>query len=136
MAKFIFKDASLVVNGVDLSDHVISVTLTYEADPQEDTAMGDDTRSRLMGLKDWRMDARFQQNFDSGSVDETLFALIGAAPFTVTLKPTSGAVSPTNPSFSGSAVLPSYNPLDGEVGAIAIVSASFMASGDLTRSTS
>lgn len=135
MAAFVFKDGSLVVNSVDLSDHVRSMTLNYSGDLQEETSMGDDTRKRLSGLKDWSVDVTFKQDFDSGSVDATLFSLIGAASFTVTMKPTSAAVSATNPSFSGSAVLETYPPLDGAVGDLAEVSATFQAAGDLTRAT-
>ena len=135
MAEFVFTDASVVVNAVDLSDHVRQVTLNYSAELQDDTAMGDDTRSRIGGLKDWSMEVEFNQDFAASEVDVTLFGLVGTT-FTVTLKPTSGAVSATNPSYSGTGILESYPPMGGSVGDIATTSITIQAAGTLTRATS
>lgn len=135
MANFVLTDASVVVNSVDLSDQVRQVTLTVEADVQENTAMGDTFRSRLGGLKDWSVEIEFNQDFAASEVDATLWPLIGTVT-TVTIKPTSGAVSATNPSFSGSAILSEYPPLDGSVGDVATASVTFEGAGTLTRATS
>lgn len=135
MAFVVLKDASLVVNSVDLSDHIKQVTLNYSAEVLEDTAMGADTKSRVAGLKDWSLEVEFYQDYAASKVDATLFTLVGASSFAVTLKPTSDAVSATNPSFSGSAVLPEYTPVSGEVGQLSTVSVTFEADGDLTRAT-
>ena len=99
MATFVYTDASVVVNSVDLSDHVKSCSLNYEAEMLDDTVMGDTTRSNMAGLLNWSIDVDFLQDFASAKVDATLFTLVGAAAFTVVLKPTSGSVSSTNPSF-------------------------------------
>ena len=136
MATFVYTDASVVVNSVDLSDHVKSCTLNYEAEMLDDTVMGDTTRSNIAGLLNWSIDVEFLQDFASAKVDATLFTLVGAAAFTVTVKPTSGSVSATNPSFSGSAVLESYPPMSGSVGDLETASAPFRSAGTLTRATS
>lgn len=134
MANFVLTDASVVVNAVDLSDQVRQVTVSVEADVQENTAMGDTYRSRLGGLKDWSLEIEFNQDFAAGEVDATLWPLIGT-PTTVTVKPTSAAVSATNPTFSGSAILNSYPPLSGSVGDVSTASVSFQGAGTLTRAT-
>lgn len=136
MAEFVLKDASLVVNSVDLSDHVNSVTINYSAEIQDKTAMGDDSRTKLAGLKDFSIDVEFNQDHAASNVDATLFPLIGAAAFTVVVKPTSGSVSATNPSYSGSCLLESYAPIGGGVGDKASTTISMPGSGDLTRATS
>lgn len=137
MAAFVLTDAEIVVNSVDLSDYVLSATLNYGADLQEDTSMGDTTRTRLAGLKDWSLEVTFKQDFDSGAVDDTLFSLVGAAAFPVTCKGVAGsATSATNPKFSGSAVLESYPPFGNGIGELAQVSVTFQGSGTLTRATS
>ena len=136
MATFVYTDASVVVNTVDLSDHVKSCSVNYEAEMLDDTVMGDTTRSNIAGLLNWSMDVEFLQDFASAKVDATLFALVGSASFTITVKPTSGSVSATNPSFSGSAVLESYPPMTGSVGDLETVSATFRSAGTLTRATS
>ena len=133
MALLVFKDASVVVNSVDLSDHVRSVAIKYEADTIESTAMSATTKTRISGLLDWSIDVEFAQDYAAAKVDATLFSLIGAAAFTITVKPTSGAVSATNPSFSGSALLANYEPVSGKVGDLGTAKASFKAAGVLTR---
>lgn len=134
MASFAFTDASVVINAVDLSDHVRSVTLNVEAEDLEDTAMGDTFRSRIGGLKDWSVDIEFNQDFASSEVDATIFTILGTV-VTVTVKPTSAAVSTTNPSYSGSVLISEYNPLDGSVGDLATTSVSWPGAGTLTRAT-
>ena len=134
MAKHVLTDASLVINSVDLSDHVRSVTLSYEAELQDDTTMGDDTRTNLGGLKNWSMDVEFTQDYASGKVDATLWGIIGTA-VTVVLKPTSGAVAATNPSYSGSGVIGSYSPIGNSVGDLAVAPVTIAAAGTLTRAT-
>lgn len=135
MAKFVFTDASLVINSVDLSDHVQSVTLNYEAELQDDTTMGDDTRTNLGGLKNWSMDVQFAQDFAANEVDATLFSIVGTA-VTCVLKPTSGAVSSTNPSYTGSGIIASYNPLGNSVGDLATAPVTIAPAGTLARATS
>lgn len=116
MGKMVLKDASLTLNAVDLSDHVKQITLNYKAELQDKTAMGDDGRARIAGLKDWDADIEFYQDYAASSVDATLFPLVGATGITVVIKPTSGAVSATNPSYTGVGVLESYQPVGGTVG--------------------
>ena len=135
MAKFVLTDASLVINSVDLSDHVTSVTLNYEAELGDDTTMGNDTRTNLGGLKNWSIDVEFTQNFASGKVDATLWGIVGTS-VAIVLKPTSGAVSTTNPSYSGNGVIGSYSPIGNSVGDVAMAPVTIAPAGTLTRATS
>jgi len=135
MADIVATDVSVVMDSNDVSDHVTSVSFTYLGEPQENTAMGDSTRSRIPGLKDWNVTVEFNQDYAAAGVDAIVFPLVGTT-FTVTIKPTSSAVSATNPSFSGTAYLENYNPIQGSVGEVMTTSISMLASGDLTRATS
>lgn len=132
MAEFVFTDADISINSVDLSDHVRQVTLNYEAETQDDTVMGDDTRSVAGGLKNWSMQIEFNQDFAAAKVDKTLFDIVGTAVVCV-LKPTSGAVSATNPSFTGTGLIQNYNPMGGSVGDQAIAPVTIQAAGTLVR---
>lgn len=134
--EFVLKDASVTINAVDLSDHVRQVTVTHGADLPDRTAMGDDSRRRLPGLKDWSMTVEFNQDFDASEVDATLSSLVGAASFAVILRPDSSAKSTTNPEYTGSALLESYPILSGGIGDAAVASVSFQGDGDLARATS
>lgn len=135
MATYSATDMSVVFNSVDLSDHVRKVSLDYSADALDDTVMGTGgTHSQRGGLKAWAVDVEYLQDHTGSSVDATLFPLVGTTA-TLTLKPTSSAVSATNPRFFGTALLLSYKVFDAEVGALAVAVAHFENAGALTRAT-
>lgn len=138
MATTILDNAFVEFDSVDLSSYVRSVTLSYEAETGDDTAMGDDTRSNLAGLKNWSAEVEFNQDYTSSAVDDTLFAKVGTSA-TLTIRPDAGTASSTNPEYSGDAVLTSYPPIGGSVGDVHTTTASFVPGGSsptLTRSTS
>jgi len=136
MSEIVLKDASVVVNSVDLSDHISSVTINYSAEITDKTAFGATARSRIAGLKDFSVDLEFNQDYASSNVDATLFPLVGAAAFAIVIKPTSGSVSATNPSFTGNVLVETYSPLAGAVGELNKTSVSLPGDGDMTRATS
>lgn len=136
MAVLVLTDAFVSINAVDLSEYVRQVTLDYKADLQEDTAMGDSTRSRVGGLKDWSLQVEFNQDFAAAKVDATLFPLVGTT-FAVIVRPVKGvAVSATNPNYTGTGILESYPPLGNSVGDLATTSITIQAAGTLSRATS
>ena len=146
MAAFVLTDANVRVGGtqgaandagvVDLTTFVMSCTLNYTGDLQEETSMGTDgTRSRLSGLKDWSLEMTMKQDFDPGGPDDTLFDLVGGDKAFIQVTANGGTVGSTNPIYSGLAVLQDYSPLSGSVGELSTTPANFMASGPLERAT-
>lgn len=135
MATFVLTDADVTVNSVNLSDWITSVTLSIEVDDQEDTAMGDTYRSKVGGLKEWTLDVDFNADFASSAVDQTVWPLLGTS-VAVTVKPTSGTTSATNPQYSGNVLVTEYSPIDGDVGDLATTSVSWPGTGTLSRATS
>lgn len=135
----VFTDAYVLINAVDLSDHVKSVRLTYGSELQEDTAMGDDTKSSASGLKDWTIEIEFYQDYAAGKVDATLFPLVGGAAVAFELRDDkSEVVGVNNPKFTGTGVVESYQPVGGSVGEMAMTSATLRPGGTtptLTRAT-
>ena len=137
MATFVLYDASLTVAGVDLSDHVRSVTVDAGQNMADDTAMGDAFVSNTAGLATWSVSVEFLQDYASSKVDATLEPLLGiGTTAALVVKPTSGSVSSTNPSYSGTGILESYNPIGGSVGDQAMASAPFHSASALNRNTS
>lgn len=134
MATFVFTDGRVEINAVNLSSLVRKVTLTPSADAQESTAMGATYRARLGGLKDWKVEVEFNQDYAASLVDVTLFPLLGTT-FTVKIRPTTGAISTTNPEYQGTGLLTEYTPIDGSVGDLATAKVSIMGAGTLTRAT-
>ncbi len=135
MAKFVLNDASVTINSVDLSDHISSVTLDITADEVISTSMGDDFNTRLGGLKDGSLALEFQNDFAASEVDATLWPLLGTV-VTFEVKPTSSAVSATNPKYSGSVLVNNVQPLANGVGELATMSVTFPTSGTIARATS
>ena len=117
MAIYNLRDASVVYNSVDISNRVRSVTVTMNAEDLDATAMGATSRAHVPGLRDDRFELELFQDHAAGSVDATFSAQLGvAAGVVIVVKPTSAAVSATNPSFTATVVLLDYSALGGEVG--------------------
>ncbi|MDP8928673.1 MAG: radical SAM protein [Actinomycetota bacterium] len=137
MATFVLTDAHISIAGVTLSDHGNQVTISYEAETQDDTVFGDGTRSEVGGLKNWSVEIQFLQDYASGSVDATLFPIVGSA-VSWEVRPTSAARSATNPGYNATGVVKSYQPLGQSVGDLAAATVSLVPGGSaptLLRST-
>lgn len=134
--KHVLKDASVTVNSVDLSDHVKKVTITRQTDEVEVSAMGDTAKSFALGLSDDKYDVDFYQDFATGEIDATLWPLYGGSQFLVEVWPSGTTTAPTNPKFSSTCTLPTYGPLDGDIGSADMVSVTFHSVGAIQRATS
>ncbi len=141
MGEIVFTHARFEVGtsgaSTDLSDHVKTVALTYAADLLDKTAMGNNSRRRIAGLKDWSVTVDFNDDFADNQVDETLFGLIGTASSNcwVHIKATTAKGSAANPRYFGRTLLESF-PFGGGIGELAGKSVTFQCDGDLTRSSS
>lgn len=136
MATLVWTNSKVVINSVDLSDHVKQVTLTYDAETQDETAHGQTNRKMKAGLTNWTLEVEFFQDFASGKVDATLFPLVGAAAFAITVNPVNAANSATNPQYQGNVILTTYPIMSGAIGVIATSQVKFAAASALTRATS
>lgn len=117
MAKVVLTDARVTVNGVNLSDHVSSVTVETSKDEVDVTAMGAAFKQLLAGLGDATITLSVFQDFAGGSVHSTVWPLYQAgSQFPVTVRPTSAAESATNPTLTMTGVILTYSPLAGSVG--------------------
>lgn len=133
MAQMVLKDASITINSVDLSDKSNSVELNYEVEAVEVTAFGGN-RSFIGGLQNNSVTIEFMQDFAATEVEATIFPLVGTQT-TIVIKPTSGAVSSTNPSYTiTGAYLASHTPVSATVGELAMTSLTFTG-GTLAKST-
>jgi predicted secreted protein len=135
MAKQVFTNAYVTVNGTDLSDHVAAVTLDLSADEIEVTAFGTaGYRSRTAGLKDGSIQLDWHQDFAASSVDSVLNSAFGSVG-TVVVIPNGTAASATNPRYTMTAVISSYSPVAGSVGDLLTFSTTWAFAGALTRGT-
>jgi hypothetical protein len=140
MAKFVLTDVKTTINGVNFSDHLNSVTIDLTADEVETTAFGGSGfRTRVGGLKDVSITLSFHNDFGtsgSDAVDSTIWSLFNTAA-TVIVTPSSSAVSPSNPSYTGVFLVSQVNPISGSVGDLATRDLTWptAGTGGITRAT-
>lgn len=135
MAKFAATDFSVTVAGTDLSSSLTSVELNLEADDKDTTTFGSGFRTRVGGLKQGTVRLNFLTDFAAGSVEATLYPLLGTIA-TVVIKPTSGTVSATNPSYTVPVLCTQVQPISASVGDVAVQQVSWVTSGSVVKATS
>ena len=137
MARLVLTDASVVINGINLSEFITSVALSTSEDVVDTTGMSSTAaRTRISGLADNSVTFEFNQDFASSAPEITINAVGSSLVGTVTtcvIKPTSAAVSSTNPSYTFSALCAEWQPLSGAVGELATISATWPISGNITK---
>lgn len=136
MAVSVLKNASVTINSVDLSSLVESVVLTYSVDQLEITAMGMTGHRYDDGLQANQLVVNLYQDYAASKTEASVYSLVGSTT-TVVVKPDSGAVSTTNPSYTlSNTFLASHQPLgsSGRVGEMPMVQLTFNG-GDLVKAT-
>jgi hypothetical protein len=139
MSKFILTDGSVVVNGVDLSDHAFSLDIPLSREVIDVSGFSPTAaKESLPGQKTEEITVGFLQDFAASKVDATLYPLYSSgSQFLVTVKPTSSSPSATNPTYSGTVILSTYSPISGQLNARSEITATFNAatSTGITRGT-
>lgn len=137
MPRLVLTDASVVINGINLSEFITSVALSTSEDVVDTTGMSSTgARTRVAGLADNSVTFEFNQDFASSAPEITINAVGSSLVGTVTtcvIKPTSSAVSATNPSYTFSALCSEWQPLSGAVGELSSISATWPISGNITK---
>lgn len=143
MGTFILKNAYVSLGTTaksnDLSQYVRAVAVTHEAETQDDTYMGSDSRHHIGALKNWAVEVEFTADYATTSLEKTLSTKLGQGPtssgagFWVEIRPEATIATSANPEYEGRAMLVSYGPVSGAIGDMATHSASFVGVGDLDR---
>jgi hypothetical protein len=134
MAIFVATDYKVTIGTTNVSANLTQAELSLEADEVETTAFGATYRTRIGGLKNGSLNLQFNQDFGAASIDSQFFPLLGSAvAFVIT--PSSTAVSVTNPSYSGTALVTQYMPISASVGDLATFSITWPVTGAVTRAT-
>jgi len=132
MARIVLTNAFISVGGVDLSDLVASVTLNTSRDVVETSAFSVTAKTRVAGLADNSVTLEFHQDFATGEVEQTIYPLLGTAS-AVIVKPNGGTTSAFNPSYSFSAIISEWTPINGSVGELATASVTWPVTGAITK---
>jgi len=127
---------TLTINSVDLQDQCTSATINYVYEQLETTAFGDTARkfggSAVTSLQNNSIEVELYQSYAASETEATIFSLVGVQT-TLVLKPTSAAVSATNPSYTlTGAYLESHTPINASLGELSTITLTF-AGGVLTK---
>jgi hypothetical protein len=133
MARIVLTNAFISVGGVDLSDLVASVTLSETFDVVETTAFSSTAaKTRVAGLEDNSITLEFHQDYATGEVEQTIYPLLGTAA-AVIVKPNGSSTSTFNPSYTCSAIISEWTPINGAVGELASASVTWPVTGAITK---
>ena len=127
MAVFLSNGVQVVLNSVDLSDHVTSATINRVFEELEISAMGDSARKFTKGLETSTITLDFlNDNLASGagSVRAALQAAWGTT-VPITLKQTNAIVSTTNPEYQSTILVNNTTDINGATGDISSQSITF-----------
>ena len=137
MARLVLTNVEVTVAGVSLADHIASVTLGSTYDVLETTAFKGGNvpaaaKTRIAGLVDNSVTLEFHQDFAAGSVNATIYPLLGTE-VAVKVQPVNGAISATNPEYQFNAIVSEWTPLNGAVGELATASVTWPITGAIVK---
>jgi hypothetical protein len=130
MAVFLNNGVVLTVDGVDLSDHVTSITINRTFDELEVTAMGDSGHKFVKGLEASSITVDFLNDTATGEVLQTLQENWGTS-VTVTAKQTSAATSATNPLYTMTCLINNTTDINGSVADLSTQSVTWTVNGTI-----
>jgi hypothetical protein len=130
----VITNANVSIGGVDLSSHITKVTLSATRAEIETTTFGNTAKRRVAGLADNSVSIDFNQDFAAASVETTLYPLIGSTA-AVIVKPNGTATGTANPSYTFSALVTEWMPLDAQVGELAAASITWPIDGTIAKAT-
>ena len=134
MAKLVLTNAYVLIGATDLSNHIASISLATQYDIVETTQFGDTSKRRVAGLADNTVTFEFHQDFQAGSVEATIYPLLGTAT-ACTIRPIDAARSSSNPQYDFSVLIAEWTPLSAAVGELTTASVTWPISGDITKTT-
>ena len=137
MARLVLTNVEVTVGGVSLADHIASITLGSTYDVLETTAfkggnVPSAAKTRTAGLVDNSVTLEFHQDFAAGSVNATIYPLLGTE-VAVKVQPVNGAISATNPEYQFNAIVSEWTALNGAVGELATASVTWPITGHITK---
>jgi hypothetical protein len=132
----VLNQATLVVDSVDFSDQVQSISIMEQYEALESTAFGDTARKFVKGLGNHEISATLFIAYGTSEVEEKMNSLVGTN-FDVVVTPTASVTPGTsNPEYTlTGCYLESITPVNGGVGELPTIDVVFRG-GALTRATS
>ena len=143
MARLVLTNVEVTFGATDLSNHIASITLGSTYDVIETTAFAGTTgaegnvpqaaKTRTAGLVDNSVTFEFHQDFAAASVEAVIYPELGKEVVIVVQPVASAAVSADNPSYTFTAVITEWTPLNGAVGELATASVTWPITGRIVK---
>jgi len=134
MAKLVLTNASVTLNGTDISTDVAAVTLSTSAAEVPTTSFGSGGAvTRVAGLIDNSVTLSLHNEFSS--LEGLIYPLVGSTAVTIVIKASTAAVSTANPSFTASVLVTEWSPINGAVGELNTADVTWPISGTITKAT-
>jgi len=125
----------ITINSVSLTDQATAATITYTVEALENTAFGSTSRTYTSGLANNSITVTLYQSYAAAETEVSVYNLVGTTT-SIVIKPSSGAVSATNPSYTlATAYLESHTPINASLGELSTIDLTFTG-GTLTKATS
>lgn len=135
MAKYVVTEATLSINGTDVSDSVARAELTQTAAEVDVTDFGSGGNTEVIGgLKSGSLSFDIHQDYGSGAISSELQNLVGTIGTFVVI-PNGTAVSASNPQITVEALINTVTHVSGSVGDLSTASYTFPTTGGLTIAT-
>jgi len=132
----VLNQATLLVDSVDFSDQVQSISIMEQYEALESTAFGDTARKFVKGLGNHEISATLFIAYGTSEVEEKMNSLVGTNFDVVVTPTTSTTASASNPEYTlTGCYLESITPVNGGVGELPTIDVVFRG-GALTRATS
>ena len=137
MARIVLTNVDVEIAGVNLSDHISSVSLSSTWDAVETTAFGGGNvpsaaRTRQAGLVDNAVTLEFHQDFAPGEVEATIYPLLGTVA-AIKVQPVNAAISTDSPQYQFNALISEWTPVNGAVGELATASVTWPITGAIVK---
>ncbi|MFJ4692847.1 phage tail tube protein [Streptomyces sp. NPDC088766] len=135
MPKMVLLAQYLSINATVLNEFTKKAEISVEVEDKDVTTYASlGWKEVIGGLKSGELGCEFLQDFAATKLDSLMWPLLGTVvPFEV--RADQGAVSASNPKYSGSILINGWSPITGSVGDEATVSVGFPTSGAVTRAT-
>lgn len=133
MAVFSMTATRVELNGVDMSQYCSSAEITVDGEELDSTDFASGGWKEVIGgLKGGSVKVKFNNDFAATTVDDRLWPLFNTV-VTCRLRPTSAAISATNPEYQTSVLVNNLMPVGGSVGDLATQDVTWPTSGAVTR---
>lgn len=136
MAKKVLLDAVFVLDSNDLTSFTAKVELEDNFEDKETTTYGSGGAKEFIGgIESGSISVSFKNDYAAGQLDEIMWSLRRQV-VSWYAQAEAGAVTASNPRYSGELLVNKWTPIAGSVGDVAEVDAQFPLSGPMARATS